>query len=109
MITEEKRHFGLLEYLSFKAGCAYLSELPEPENVIYIQHALRELRLEWFSLKEWNDAAEYITRQGCSFGTAEQAWSFLLNYTPPKIKQEKDEQIQRDKMQQESVLERNNE
>lgn len=74
-------HLGLLEYLSFQAGCLYLSDLPQPKFRLCIQHALWGLSPEWFSLKEWNDAVVYITRQDRSFETEEQAWQFLLDST----------------------------
>ncbi len=81
MRDREDETLGLLEYLSLRAGCLYLSDLPHPKYWFSIQHALRGLSPEWFSLKEWNDAAEYITRQNRSFETEEQARQFLLDST----------------------------
>ncbi len=79
MRNRKEEPFGLLAYLSLQAGCLYLSDLPHPIYRFSIQHALRSLSPKWFSLKEWNDAVEYITRQNRSFETEEQAWQFLLD------------------------------
>lgn len=86
MRDRKDEHLGLLEYLSLQAGCMYLSDLPQPKYQFCIQHALRGLSPEWFSLKEWNDAAAYITRQDRSFETEEQAWQFLLDSTSLECK-----------------------
>ncbi len=58
---------GLLDYLVIKTGCMYLSDLSQKEMLCEIQHAVRELDPEAFSLWEWNDAVAYITREPVSF------------------------------------------
>ena len=80
MWDQTDEHLELLEYLSLQAGCMYLSDLHQPWYRFSIQHALRGLSPEWFSLKEWNDAAAYITQRDRSFETEEQARQFLLDY-----------------------------
>jgi hypothetical protein len=45
---------GLLDYLVIKTGCMYLSDLSQKEMLCEIQHAVRELDPEAFSLWEWN-------------------------------------------------------
>ena len=82
----KEEHLGLLEYLSLQVGCMYLSDLPQLKYRFCIQHALRGLSPECFGLKEWNDAAAYITRQDCSFKTADEAWQFLLDSTSLEYK-----------------------
>ncbi len=79
MRNRKEEPLGLLACLPLQAGCLYLSDLPHPIYRFSIQHALRSLSPKWFSLKEWNDAVEYITRQNRSFETEEQAWQFLLD------------------------------
>lgn len=79
MWDQTDKHLELLEYLSLRAGCMYLSDLHQSKYRFSIQHALRGLSPEWFSLKEWNDAVAYITRQDRSFETEEQAQQFLLD------------------------------
>ncbi len=83
-MDREKEYLGLLEYLSFQAGLMYLSDLHQPRCRVYVRHALRGLTPERFSLKEWNDAAAYITRQNRSFETKEQARQFLLDSLSPE-------------------------
>lgn len=86
MRNRKEEPLGLLVYLSLQAGCLYLSDLPHPKYRFGIQHALRGLSPDWFSLKEWNDAVAYITRQERSFETEEQAWQFLLDNTSHECK-----------------------
>lgn len=43
---------GLLDYLVIKTGCMYLSDLSQKEMLCEIQHAVRELDPEAFSLWE---------------------------------------------------------
>ena len=71
---------GLLDYLVIKTGCMYLSDLSQKEMLCEIQHAVRELDPEAFSLWEWNDAVAYITREPVSLRGKEQAARYLLNY-----------------------------
>lgn len=78
MRNRKEEPLGLLVYLSLQAGCLYLSDLPQPKYRFSIQHALRGLSPDWFSLKEWNDAVAYITRQERSFETEEQAMAVFV-------------------------------
>jgi hypothetical protein len=73
---------GLLEFLAANAGCMYLSDLTQTHMQIGISHILRSLDASAFSLREWNDAAAYLTRRPCSFETAELAKQYLLDNTP---------------------------
>ena len=57
----------LLDYLSAKAGCMYLSDLHRVNNFLAVHHALRELPPDTFSVKEWNDAVRYITGEQHDF------------------------------------------
>lgn len=87
MWAQTDKHLKLLECLSLQVGCLYLSDLHKPRCRFSIHHALRGLSPGWFSLKEWNDAAAYITRQNRSFETAELARQFLLDCcTSPECK-----------------------
>ena len=81
MEHRKEEPLGLLVYLSLQAGCLYLSDLPQPKYRYSIQHTLRGLSPDRFSLKEWNDAVAYIIRQDRSFITEEQAWQYLLDNT----------------------------
>lgn len=70
---------GLLDYLSFKAGCMYLSDLHNQENLLFVQHAIRGIAPALFSLEEWNDAVQYITGENVSFPSREEAVQYLMN------------------------------
>ena len=69
----------LLEFLAAKAGCIYLSDLRQPYLFSSVYHTLKRLDAEAFSLREWNDAATYLTQKPCSFESPEQARQYLLN------------------------------
>lgn len=78
MIETEKT--GLLELLSFRTGCMYLSDLRQIRLLPEIQHVVRSISPEKFSLWEWCDAVSYITGEAHSFSSPGEAASYLLNY-----------------------------
>lgn len=60
--------FSLLDYLTYKLGLMYLSDLRQPEKAREekLKDILfRKISLEDFSEKDWVDAAEYLTGQKC--------------------------------------------
>ena len=79
MATEK----GLLEILADKMGCSYLSDLRQECNLPKIQKELKEICQERFTLREWNDAASYITGNECSFSAPAEARKYLLTYKKP--------------------------
>lgn len=70
---------GLLETLSMKVGCMYLSDLHNPELLPLIQYHLRRICPECYSLWEWKDAAEYLTAD-CPFDTVKKVKQYLLEW-----------------------------
>ncbi|WP_294466738.1 hypothetical protein [uncultured Anaerofustis sp.] len=76
---KDKSYLGLLEYLSFKVGCMYLSDLRYNENLYNIQHELRSIDPNIYSLKEWNDAVNYITGERYEFDNVNEALDFLIS------------------------------
>ena len=52
----------LLEFLAYKAGCAYLSDLPHASGWqrVRLAHALERVPAEAAVLREWNDALAYL-------------------------------------------------
>lgn len=74
---------GLLEILAFRSGCTYLSDLHQPEFLPAIQRALYRISPGQFSLREWQDAAAYITGEQRSFENTEQAADYLKKYGAP--------------------------
>lgn len=71
---------GLLDYIAFKSGCMFLSDLHDPQNLLFIKTTLRYIVPSMFGLKEWNDAVTYITSKQISFHSGEQAMEYLLSY-----------------------------
>ncbi|MCQ4640761.1 hypothetical protein NE647_10000 [Blautia coccoides] len=70
----------LLDYLSTKAGCMYMSDLHQAKNFLAVHHALRELSPDAFAVKEWNDAVWYITGEQHDFGSSDEAEKYLAEY-----------------------------
>lgn len=69
----------LLEYLSYRAGCAYLSDLRYISDWQRVQLArvLEKIPAEAADLRTWNDALEYLAREP-SEPTAEEARARLI-------------------------------
>lgn len=75
---------GLLDYLSWKAGCTCLSDLRFQSGRARIRNALEKLPLEQCQETEWQEAAKYLTRR--DYETAEKARDALLEWAggPPE-------------------------
>ena len=56
-------HMSLVDYLSYRTGCAFLSDLRNLDDGErkYICGVLREISPTDASLWEWNDALTYLT------------------------------------------------
>lgn len=54
---------SLLEFLAYKAGCPYLSDLPRVSGWQRVRMAreLEHIQAEAASLHDWNDALDYLT------------------------------------------------
>ncbi len=55
---------SLLEFLAYKAGCPYLSDLPRVSGWQRVRMAreLEHIPAESASLHDWNDALEYLAQ-----------------------------------------------
>ena len=55
---------SLLEFLAYKAGCPYLSDLPRVSGWQRVRMAreLEHIPAESASLHDWNDALEYLVQ-----------------------------------------------
>ena len=51
----------------------------QPQMLLLIQHKVRNIKAEDYSLREWADAAQYLSRQDCKFDSCEQAKKFILD------------------------------
>lgn len=69
---------GLLDYLSWKAGCACLSDLRYQSGRARLRCALEKLPPGQCQEAEWVEAARYLTRR--DFETAEEARDALLQW-----------------------------
>ena len=79
-MEERNVKLELLDFLAFKVGCMYLSDLRTLKKLMCVQRALRDIDPSMFGLEEWNDAVSYITGKDISFSTCEQAVQYLLSY-----------------------------
>ena len=70
---------SLVEYISYKVGCTYISDLPRLDGLgkMKAAHVLDDVPAEVYPLKEWNDALQYIV-QGSAELTAEEARAALV-------------------------------
>lgn len=90
LMQRNKKDFGgLLETLSMKAGCRYLSDLRYPEQLVFVKHALYKIEPDRFSIREWNDAVNYITGQSLCFKDRTEAVEYLKTYTSQPGSREK--------------------
>lgn len=69
----------LLDYLAYRAGCTYLSDLRYTGNWQRAQlaRALEEIPAEAASLRAWNDALDYLA-QAPPASTAQEARERLI-------------------------------
>lgn len=70
----------LLETLSQRIGCTYLSDLHEPANQQAVLQAVQQIVSGKYSTQAWNDAACYITGEKCDFENEGTARKFLIEY-----------------------------
>ena len=68
---------NLLDDIYSETGCMYLSDLHHPQILPVIGNIVQHLDVEFYSLREWNDAVSYITGKNVSFETKKQAVDFL--------------------------------
>lgn len=82
LMQRTKKDFseGLLETLSVKAGCLYLSDLHQPDRLILVKHALYKMDPDRYSIREWNDTVNYITGQSLCFKDQAEAVEYLKTY-----------------------------
>nr|WP_325299288.1 hypothetical protein [uncultured Dysosmobacter sp.] len=70
---------SLVEYISYKVGCTYISDLPGLDGLGKMKavHVLDDVSADVYPLKEWNDALQYIVH-GSAELTAEEARAALM-------------------------------
>lgn len=78
MANTNKYDPELLEYLAFRTGAMYLSDLHYNKRYAYqLQPILCALKIEHYSIKDWEDAIYYITGKQMKFSNYEQVAYFL--------------------------------
>ena len=82
---KKKQAEGLLEILGAEAGCLYISDLHQPDQLIFVKRALYKIEPDRYSLREWNDAVSYITGQSLCFNNQSEAFKYLSEYTYEQI------------------------
>ena len=78
MSKRQNKELDFLEYIAAKSGCLYLSDLHNPENLLFVQCAVSQIDPSVYSLEEWNEAARYITQEAVAFETEEQALNYIM-------------------------------
>lgn len=58
---------GLLETIKNKLNLEYLSDLTFIEDLSELKIIVKSIPADRYSLAEWADAVEYITKNKCSF------------------------------------------
>lgn len=69
----------LLEFLQYKAGCTYLSDLRRLDGWqrVRLARVLEQIPMEAASIHDWNDALDYLAQAGPE-QTAEDARARLI-------------------------------
>lgn len=71
---------SLVEYIAYKVGCTYISDLPRLDALGKLKAAaiVESVDADVYPLKEWNDALQYIVQESAE-PTAEAARTTLIN------------------------------
>lgn len=72
---------GLLDRIANTLNCTFLSDLRKPSLSASICSTISHIAPDCYSLREWKDAAEYITLSSRDFSSSEEAREYLMNYT----------------------------
>lgn len=70
----------LIEQIVNDLGCEYISDLHRPIFLIEIQRLIYGYDSQNYSLKEWRDAAAYITGSRCELHDSEEIKQYLISY-----------------------------
>lgn len=69
---------GLLEYLTFKSGLIYLSDLRTPWASVTVVCEVAAISSEYYPVSEWNEAIRYLLNEKVKFIDSAQAREYLL-------------------------------
>lgn len=76
--AEEGVRTDLLEQLSIRMGCQYLSDLRGTKRRFQCCSVLAEIPAEAYTTNAWNDAISYITGEKTEYTTQEEAKRGLI-------------------------------
>lgn len=71
---------GLLETLAAKMRLEYLSDLTSLTDLKEIKAIIKSIPDSRYSLAEWNDAVQYLTKGNKQFVSVSEAKEFLLEF-----------------------------
>lgn len=77
-MKEPKRCAGILDYLKEEASCVYISDLYQKSYLPSIKKVVEGMDPSQYTLRQWNEAVGYISKQKLEFGTIEEVIDFLL-------------------------------
>ena len=77
-IRKESGRTDLLEQLSARMGCQYLSDLRVTKRKFQCRAALEEIPAEEYTTDTWNDAIYYITGEKTEYTTPTEAQKGLI-------------------------------
>lgn len=80
MVNTNKYAPDLLEYLAFRIGAMYLSDLHNERYAYRLQPILCGMEIEHYSLRDWEDAIHYITGKQMGFCSYEEVERFLREH-----------------------------
>ncbi|MCI5773604.1 MAG: hypothetical protein MR210_03475 [Erysipelotrichaceae bacterium] len=72
--------YQLLDDISKKIGCTYLSDLRRPEMKILVKLFLQKQVIDHYKLADWNDALSYLTNQEKKFVSFKEVETFLSHW-----------------------------
>ena len=77
-IREGSGRTDLLEQLSARMGCQYLSDLRGTKRKVQCRAVLVEIPAEEYTTETWNDAIYYITGEKTKYSTPAEAKNELI-------------------------------
>jgi hypothetical protein len=69
---------GLLEFLHYRTGCMFLSDLHWTQDMESVQRVLRNVEPNRYEVGEWEEAIDYLSGIRKSFSSSAEAKQFIL-------------------------------
>lgn len=78
--TRDQEGHRLLDDLWKDIGCMYLSDLKNKEFSLMIKLYLNKVRINKYSLDDWNDTINYLTDKDINFTSFDEVRRFILDW-----------------------------